>query len=78
MDLIECILDFPTHNKIGMKSLTKTLKGFKLEKGFLPPEIRVEEEINDVPRKVTEFHYCRSRPQNRGKVHVAGLSKSIL
>lgn len=42
------------------------------------PGIRIQPDINDHPRKVTEFHFCRSQPKVRNQPKLYGLSKQAL
>ena len=61
-----------------MKTLSNRLRNFKLDVNRLPSDIKVESVVNDTPRKVTEFHYCRTQPQPRTSPHVAALSNKML
>jgi hypothetical protein len=61
-----------------MNSFTKSLKLFKFDLAALSPEIKIEKIVKDIPRAVTDYHYCRSTPLIRTKPHVVGLSKSLL
>lgn len=42
------------------------------------PDIKVEEKIEDKPRKVQNFHYCKSVPKIRKYPEIAALSKNTL
>jgi len=42
---------------------------------FAAQGIRIQEDVLDQPRKVTEYHYCRSNPKQRNQPEVYGLSK---
>ncbi len=58
-----------------MKPLGKSFSSTVLDNAIAKfPGIKIQEQINDHPRKVTEFHYCRSKPKTRNKPHIAGLS----
>lgn len=40
--------------------------------------IRIEEKVNDTPRKVTDYQFCYSNPKTRKKPQLAGLSRSAM
>lgn len=40
------------------------------------PAIKVQQNIDDRSRKVTDYHYCRSQPKTRNQPKLYGLSKS--
>ena len=42
------------------------------------PGIKIQQEIDDRSRKVTDFHYCRSQPKTRNLPKLYGLSKMAL
>lgn len=49
-----------------MKPLGKSFSSIVLDNAISKfPGIKVQEQINDQPRRVTEFHYCKSRPKTR-------------
>lgn len=56
--------------KLSMARLDNPLKTF--------PGIRIQTDINDRPRKVTEYHFCRSQPKARNQPKLYGLSKKAL
>ena len=58
-----------------MKPLGKSFSSIVLDNTISKfPGIKVQEQINDQPRRVTEFHYCNSKPKTRNKPYIAGLS----
>jgi hypothetical protein len=61
-----------------MKSVGKNLTAFKIDNLLFESKFKIQEDINDTPRKVPDFHFCRSQPKARKLPHVAGLSKSAL
>ena len=65
---------FANHHK-SMKNLSV----LKLENSLKALQnIRIQEEINDTPRKVTQFHFCRSQPKIRNSPKLYGLSKKAV
>lgn len=42
------------------------------------PGIRIQPDIKDQPRKVTEFHFCRSHPKKRNHPQLYALSRKAL
>ena len=42
------------------------------------PGVKIQEEVQDVPRKVTDFHFCRSQPKPRNHPQLFGLSKAAV
>lgn len=56
-----------TFTTISLENLIGTYKGLK-----------IEQQILDKPRKVTDYHYCMSQPKKRNQPHLAGLSKRVL
>ena len=57
----------------------KTFSTLKLENSLKKiPTIKIQEDINDVPRKVTNFHFCRSQPKVRNNPQLYGLSKKAV
>ena len=60
------------------KTLLKNFHQLKLETPIFESTIRIEQEINDKPRTVTDYHFCRSQPKVRKNPHIAGLSAGAL
>lgn len=60
------------------RNLLKTLHHMTLESPIFESAIRVEDEVNDKPRTVSDYQFCRSTPKRRENPHVAGLSKPAL
>jgi hypothetical protein len=57
----------------------KNLSTLKLEQLFLLfPGIKVEQEVKDSPRAVSNYHFCSSRPKTRYHPQLVGLSRSSL
>jgi uncharacterized protein YdiU (UPF0061 family) len=58
---------------------SKSLSNVKVQ-NFIPDfkGIKVESAIKDQPRRVTQYHYCHSRPKVRKDVKIMGISKSII
>ena len=44
---------------------SKSLSNIKVQNLLEFKGIKIEPIIKDQPRRVTEFHYCRSRPKTR-------------
>ena len=40
--------------------------------------IKIQQEIKDVPRKVTDYHFCRSEIKKRNHPQLYGLSRKAL
>lgn len=60
----------PFQKSLSSKPLKSLLTQF--------PTMLIENQINDKPHKVTNAHYCRSKPKVRANPHIAGLSTRLL
>jgi hypothetical protein len=57
----------------------KNFSTLKLEHlQLLIEALKVEQDIQDKPRKVTNYHFCRSQPKVRHSPQLFGLSKNAL
>lgn len=55
---------------------SKSLSNIKVQN--LIPEfkgMKIEDLVNDQPRRVTKYHFCRSRPKTRNHLKLVGLSR---
>jgi hypothetical protein len=55
---------------------SKSLSNLKIQ-NLIPDfkSIKIETTVKDEPRRVTNFHFCQSRPKIRKDVKLVGLSR---
>jgi hypothetical protein len=57
----------------------KTFSSIKLENLlFNFKGLNIEHEINDIPRRVTDYHFCKSQPKIRNNPQLSGISKKAI
>lgn len=62
-----------------MKPFGKSFSSSILDNALIKFQgILVEKDIDDHPRRVTNYHFCRSQPKIRNHPHLAGLSRDCI